>query len=333
MKARCEYLAVLLLAATAAAQDPVAVPKPGANGEGPAGEVVRPVAKGANEDGLLLLDTTAACRIQLDGNAPEDIPVGVKAIPLSSGPHALVATAESGSIVNERFDIPSGGQQALVLQFAQVPGPQTSFYRGSKDGLEYALIPAGDFSMGCTPGDVDCDTDENPTHRVAITKEFYLGRTEATEESFERFCSESSAACAGVRRMGDEGVPKTGVSWTEADAFAAGPVAGSRPRPNGSGRRAVALSSAFRWQTRSTMKAPTTAEPTAVINGMALRPLRGSRPTLSVCTIWRVIFGNGARTGTRRITTKARRTRIRRGRRWAPSASFGVVRGTVRFSD
>lgn len=223
-----ETLTIVLLAAAAAAQDPVATPKPGGNPAAPAGEAATSTGNGGNsggnsggnQDGLLLLDATAACRIELDGNPADTIPAGVKAIALSPGPHALVATADNGSIVNERFDIPPGGQQALVLEFAEASGgARSAFRRSVRDGLEYALIPAGEFPMGCTPGDLDCDADENPSHRASIAKQFYLGRTEVTEEAFARFCREPGAACPAARPAEDGTMPKTGVSWNQADAF------------------------------------------------------------------------------------------------------------------
>src|ERR1039457_7201943 len=35
-----------------------------------------------------------------------------------------------------------------------------------KDGLTYVWIPPGTFTMGCSPGDSECDDDEKPAHRV-----------------------------------------------------------------------------------------------------------------------------------------------------------------------
>ena len=89
-----------------------------------------------------------------------------------------------------------------------------------RDGLTYVWIPAGRFVMGCSPGDPDCDSDEEPVHGVAIAKGFWLGRTEVTAAAYRRVIG---------RRAGDDGDgtrPAAEVTWTEAKAFCA--AAGGR---------------------------------------------------------------------------------------------------------
>jgi len=52
--------------------------------------------------------------------------------------------------------------------------------------LELVLIPAGEFLMG-SPGTEDKrGSDEGPQRRVRITKPFYMGKTEVTQEQWER---------------------------------------------------------------------------------------------------------------------------------------------------
>ena len=48
-------------------------------------------------------------------------------------------------------------------------------------GMEFVSIPSGNFQMGCSNGDSDCDSDEKPQHKVTITKSFYLGKYEVTQ--------------------------------------------------------------------------------------------------------------------------------------------------------
>ena len=55
-----------------------------------------------------------------------------------------------------------------------------------KDGLTYVWMPPGTFTMGCSPGDSDCDDEEKPAHQVTLTKGFWIGQTEVTEEAFQR---------------------------------------------------------------------------------------------------------------------------------------------------
>jgi hypothetical protein len=44
-----------------------------------------------------------------------------------------------------------------------------------QDGLDYVWIPAGTYTMGCSPSDSDCDSDEKPSHSVTISKGFWMG--------------------------------------------------------------------------------------------------------------------------------------------------------------
>ena len=50
--------------------------------------------------------------------------------------------------------------------------------------IEMLLVPPGKFVMGMSPGDSLADVDEKPAHEVTITKAFYLGRTEVTQEQW-----------------------------------------------------------------------------------------------------------------------------------------------------
>jgi formylglycine-generating enzyme required for sulfatase activity len=51
-------------------------------------------------------------------------------------------------------------------------------------GMEFVLIPAGEFMMGCSEGDDLCFDRESPRRRVIITKPFYLGKYEVTVEQW-----------------------------------------------------------------------------------------------------------------------------------------------------
>jgi formylglycine-generating enzyme required for sulfatase activity len=55
-----------------------------------------------------------------------------------------------------------------------------------KDGLTYVWISSGTFMMGCSPGDSECYDNEKPSHRVTITKGFWIGQTEVTQAAYER---------------------------------------------------------------------------------------------------------------------------------------------------
>ena len=53
-------------------------------------------------------------------------------------------------------------------------------------GMKLVLIPAGEFLMGSPDSDKDAEDDEKPQHRVRITRPFYLGVYEVTQEQYGR---------------------------------------------------------------------------------------------------------------------------------------------------
>lgn len=48
-------------------------------------------------------------------------------------------------------------------------------------GMEFVLIPAGDFLMGCSPGDNNCNKEEKPAHNVKLTNDYYMGKYPVTQ--------------------------------------------------------------------------------------------------------------------------------------------------------
>jgi formylglycine-generating enzyme required for sulfatase activity len=90
-------------------------------------------------------------------------------------------------------------------------------------GMKLVLIPAGEFMMGSPVG--EGDDDEDPQHRVRITRLFYLGATEVTRGQFRRFVDEAGYQTdIGWQNPGFERTdehPVDNVSWNDAVAFAA----------------------------------------------------------------------------------------------------------------
>src|SRR5262249_16757492 len=52
-------------------------------------------------------------------------------------------------------------------------------------GMEFVKIAPGEFMMGCSVGDIDCNDDERPIHRVQITKPFEIGKYEVTQAQWQ----------------------------------------------------------------------------------------------------------------------------------------------------
>lgn len=60
-------------------------------------------------------------------------------------------------------------------------------------GSQYVLIPKGTFLMGCSDKTEQCKAggDEVPAHQVTLSRDFYLGQTEVTRESYLKFVNQT----------------------------------------------------------------------------------------------------------------------------------------------
>ena len=84
-------------------------------------------------------------------------------------------------------------------------------------GMKLARIPAGRFQMGSPPAEPERDTDELQ-HPVRISRPFYLGVYEVTQEQYQRLKPENPSHF-NASRGGGPGHPVDQVMWQEAVAF------------------------------------------------------------------------------------------------------------------
>ena len=107
--------------------------------------------------------------------------------------------------------------QNAQLQVEQKLAAATRGYLvNPKDGLRYAYVPSGEFEMGCSKGDGDCRDEEKPSHRVQITKGFWMGQTEVTQDAYVRVTHKPNPS----RFQGGDR-PVESLSWDEANAYCA----------------------------------------------------------------------------------------------------------------
>ena len=78
-------------------------------------------------------------------------------------------------------------------------------------GMKLVLIPAGEFMMG-SPPEIG-PSDEKPQHRVEITKAFYIGMYEVTQQQYEAVMGKNPSRFEGDSK------PVEQVSWDDARAF------------------------------------------------------------------------------------------------------------------
>ncbi len=111
---------------------------------------------------------------------------------------------------------PDPGPPPVVATPDAPPGTPPRTMVNASDGLTYVWIPPGTFVMGCSPGDPDCDADEQPVHGVTLRAGFWMGRTEVTEAAYRRRGGDSARADGA-----DGSLPMAAVTWMEAKAFCA----------------------------------------------------------------------------------------------------------------
>jgi len=114
---------------------------------------------------------------------------------------------------------PPAAKKAEQPQPERTPGPGT-VRENQKDRLRYVWIPSGAFMMGCSPGDSECYEDERPSHRVQVSKGFWIGQTEVTVGAYKRFAAQTGTAAMPTNQgEGSDRLPVVNVTWADAQAY------------------------------------------------------------------------------------------------------------------
>ncbi len=175
------------------------------------------------------------------------------AVPGRSLQEALTATEEAVvAEANQREFVQTPwfeGRLSLASRVWLKPGeqlPPPKYVQDCADCPELVKIPAGSFEMGSGEeerkwyvsqgGNEEFVAREAPRHRVTISREFLLGRTEVTRGQFAAFVNDSgyptTGGCSGFERKTDEKLswqdpgfsqtdqdPVVCVSWEDAQAY------------------------------------------------------------------------------------------------------------------
>ena len=84
--------------------------------------------------------------------------------------------------------------------------------REAFDGIEFVSVPAGEFRMGSTCA--EADDDEQPVTRVRISRGYWLGKYEVTQDQWQAVMGTNPSEFSGCGRH-----PVETVSWDDAQAF------------------------------------------------------------------------------------------------------------------
>ncbi|MFX0200975.1 MAG: formylglycine-generating enzyme family protein [Candidatus Hodarchaeota archaeon] len=79
--------------------------------------------------------------------------------------------------------------------------------------IEFALIPAGEFDMGSPSSEEDRYDDEGPVHHVKISKPFYMGKFQVTQEQYKAIIGTNPSGFSGSK------LPVENISWDDAVEF------------------------------------------------------------------------------------------------------------------
>ena len=92
-------------------------------------------------------------------------------------------------------------------------GQEMALDLGGGVQMEMVWIPAGEFKMGSPDHEETRKADEWPVHRVTITKGFWLGKYEVTQEQYEQVTGKNPSKFKGAKN------PVEMVTWNAAKGF------------------------------------------------------------------------------------------------------------------
>jgi formylglycine-generating enzyme required for sulfatase activity len=132
--------------------------------------------------------------------------LGNKGLEQSKAGSARVAEAHVGPIFFRPGDDAGAAQTECARQRGQ------PLIQVNSVGMKLILIPPGEFAMGAPPEEEGSAADEF-LHEVHISRPFYLGVYEVTQEEYQRVVGHNPSRYLGLRQ------PVEQVSWDDAVAF------------------------------------------------------------------------------------------------------------------
>ncbi len=93
------------------------------------------------------------------------------------------------------------------------PGSAITIDIGGGVGMELVWIPPGEFTMGSPASEAERSDDEGPQHRVTISRGFWMGKCEVTQEQYAQIMGENPSDFKGTN------LPVEQVSWDDAQEF------------------------------------------------------------------------------------------------------------------
>lgn len=201
----------------------------------------------ASAKSALVVVSSIACTLSVDGEKAADLradePLRLEVAP---GDYVVSAVAGDGRRWSSVFRV-EGAKRIVQIDFAasaasdpvpttvaapaaglapegapaRAPAPTP---RGDP-GLSWVLVSTGEFEMGCSPGDAECNAAELPRRRIRVEKPFEMMEKPVTVAQFRDWASSSQRRLPAQPKWSADEVPVVNVTWDEAFAFCSSIVA------------------------------------------------------------------------------------------------------------
>ena len=181
---------------------------------------------------LVVLSGTA-CIVSVDGEKAADLhadePLRLEVAP---GDYVVSAVAADGRrwsrvlrvesakrIVQIDFAAPALPAPAPKVLAAPAPAPAPASPPPVAPGPSWVLVAAGEFEMGCSEGDTECNAVEMPRRHVRVDKPFEMMDKPVTVAQFRDWASSSQRKLPAQPKWSADDVPVVNVTWDEGVAF------------------------------------------------------------------------------------------------------------------
>lgn len=186
--------------------DPCALVKVGIKAQNPVfeGDIIKMEDKGG-EYWVYMVDGARYINVKSD----DYIPLRYDFDPLAKNTTYIMQVTEAdGSVLQERLSVtiqPTTSSVSIGGRKVKESKPVV---------FDLILVPAGMFKMGATAEQEGADDDEKPDHWVTISKPFYIGETEVSQQLWEHVMGENKSKFKG------DDLPVESITVAEAEEFA-----------------------------------------------------------------------------------------------------------------
>lgn len=85
--------------------------------------------------------------------------------------------------------------------------------------FEMVYVAPGDFRMGATAEQEGTDPNEVPSHDVKLTKGYWIGKLEVSQQQWEAIMGKNPSLYKGEEGKENKNLPVNGITWADAKAF------------------------------------------------------------------------------------------------------------------